>query len=327
MTMSIEEKKPLSGDEVAYSVVVPVYNSAESLVELCQRLKKVFEETLHASYEIILVDDASPNPKTWPVMEEIQRSDPRVSIFQLMRNAGQHNATMCGLRHAAGRYAITMDDDLQHPPEEIPRLLAAMKEFNSDAVFAVPLNREHGTYRNVGSYLLNKLLGFTIDKPSHITLSSFRIMTNELRSAVIKYEGHIVTISALICQSTRNIANIRVQHDRRKSGKSNYSLPKLIKLAIANVFNFSAAPLQLMSVVGVAAFLFSLCYACWIVYRKLTGVLTQPGFSTLVVLLSFYSGLILLSISILGQYILRILKVTTFGWQYNERRQKGLKDR
>jgi len=306
-------------------VVVPVYNSTDSLIELCQRLTTVFEKTLHETFEIILVDDASPNPNTWKTLAQIERSDSRVRIFQLMRNSGQHNATMCGLRHANGRYAITMDDDLQHPPEEIPRLIEAMTESNSDAIFAVPSARQHGTHRNVGSFFLNKLLGLTIDKPPHITLSSFRLITDQLRRAVVKYDGHIVTVSSLICQSTQNIANTSVQHERRKSGRSNYSLMKLFELAIANVFNFSAVPLQLMSLLGAAAFLFSVCYACWIIYQKLTGVLTQPGFSTLVVMISFYSGLILLSISILGQYVLRILRTTTFGSQYNERHQEGRK--
>jgi polyisoprenyl-phosphate glycosyltransferase len=307
----------VENSEIAYSVVIPVYNSSDSLIELFRRLKQVFEEIIKQTFEILLIDDASPNPDTWKTLEHLHEQDARIRIFQLMHNAGQHNALMCGLKYSRGDFIIMMDDDLQHPPEEIPKLIEAMGDQPQyDAVLAIPQHREHAAYRNIGSFMINKILGLAIKKPKHITLSSFRLITKDLKDALLEYTGHIVAIGALICQTTQNIANVEVQHERRRFGKSNYSLSKLFGLAVANIFNFSSLPLKLISAVGFLTFLFSMIYASWIAYRKLTGAPIQAGFSTIVVLISFYSGLILFSFGVLGQYIIRIMKGVTGGSQY-----------
>ena len=309
--------------EIVYSVVVPVYNSTDSLIELCRRLVGVFEETIKESFEIILVDDASPNPDTWKVMEQLHSKDARIHIIQLMRNFGQQNAVMCGLRYSTGNFIITMDDDLQHPPEEIPKLIEAMgRQPRYDAVLAVPEHRKHATYRNMGSFLLNKLLGLAIKKPKHITLSSFRIIAKNLKDALLEYTGHIVTTGALICQTTQKIANVEIQHNPRRFGKSNYSVSKLGALALANIFNFSDFPLKLISLIGFLTSFFSILYAFGIIYRKLTGSLIQAGFSTIVVLISFFSGLILFSFGVLGQYVIRIMRSVTGGTQFVVRKKR-----
>jgi len=306
--------------EIVYSVVIPVYNSTESVVELCGRLVRVFEDTVKESFEIILVDDGSPNPETWRTLEQLHEKDGRVKIIQLMKNFGQQNAIMCGLKHSSGDFIIMMDDDLQHPPEEIPKLIEALRhQLQYDAILAVPQYRKHATYRNIGSFVLNKFLGFAIKKPKHITLSSFRLITKDLKEAILGYNGHIVTIGSLICQTTRNIANVEVRHDPRRFGKSNYSPSKLLKLAVANIFNFSSFPLKFISAIGFLTSIFSLIFALVIILRKLSGMPVQAGFSTIVVLISFYSGLILFSFGILGQYIIRIMRSVTGGTQYTVR--------
>ncbi|HEO70781.1 MAG TPA: glycosyltransferase, partial [Candidatus Hydrogenedentes bacterium] len=236
---------------VQVSVVIPVYNSARSLPELHERLVCVFENNLERSFEIIFVDDASPNDETWPAIEALQEQDPRVRAFQLMRNAGQHNATMCGLRQARGRHIVMMDDDLQHPPEEIPKLfdcLAAHPRW--DAVLAIPAHREHTGARNLGSLFFNALVGMAIPRPPGVILASFRLITRELCDALVSYRGRIITIGSLICLNTRGVGNVEVAHARREHGKSGYSARKLLGLAVSNVFNFSALPLQLISVFG-----------------------------------------------------------------------------
>lgn len=307
--------------EIVYSVVIPVYNSNESVVELCGRLVRVFEDVVKESFEIILVDDASLNPDTWKILEDIHKKDARVRIIQLMKNFGQHNAIMCGLKHSTGDFIITMDDDLQHPPEEISKLIESLRhQLQYDVILGVPQYRKHATYRNIGSFVLNKFLGFAIKKPKHITLSSFRIITADLKEAMLSYTGHIVTIGSLICQTTKNIANIEVRHNLRRFGKSNYSPSKLLQLAVANIFNFSSFPLKLISALGFLSFLFSMIFASCVIYRRITGSLAQPGFSTIVVLISFFSGLILFSFGILGQYVIRIMRGVTGGTQYTVRK-------
>jgi glycosyltransferase involved in cell wall biosynthesis len=309
-------------EKVDFSVVVPVYNSTDSLIELCQRLTTVFEETIKESFEIFLVDDASPNPDTWKTMEQLHEKDGRVKVIQLMHNAGQHNTIMCGLKYSTGDFIVTMDDDLQHPPEEIPNLIEALRhQPQYDAILGVPYHRKHATYRNIGSFFLNKILGLAIKKPKNITLSSFRLITKDLKEALLGYTGHVVTVGALICQTTRNIANVEVRHDPRRFGKSTYSLSRLFRLAVANIFNFSDFPLKVISFVGFIASLFSMLYALWIIYCKLIGSPIQAGFSTIVVLVSFFSGLILFSFGVMGQYLIRILKGVTGGSQFVVRKK------
>jgi len=305
-----------------YSIVIPVYNSDASLPELRRRIDEVFSSEIHSSYEIIFVDDASPNPETWPALEAVRAEDNRVKIVQLMKNASQQNALMCGFRQVSGSLIVTMDDDLQHPPEEIPKLIEAMgAPPRYDAILAVSRYREHATYRNIGSYLLNKILGVAIKKPKHITLSPFRLMTRDLVDALSNYNGHIVTIGSLICQTTSSLFNVEVRHDARVHGRSTYTPWKLVKLAIANIFNHSDLPLKIISVIGIVTSFAALLYAAWILVGKLSGRPILEGFPTLAILVSFLSGLILFSLGVIGQYIMRILRSVTGGKQYTIRRK------
>jgi glycosyltransferase involved in cell wall biosynthesis len=310
-----------------YSLVVPVYNSTESLVELCDRVAKTFTETLRESFEIILIDDASPNPETWTTMEAIATENPHVRVFQLMRNAGQHNATMCGLKQARGSYIITMDDDLQHYPEEIPVLVEALRSRpDCDAIMGVPERRHHSAFRNLGSFLANKLVGLAMSKPKGVTFSSFRIITRELKDALVEYRGHMITLGSLMCLCTQRLGSVQVKQAPRKHGRSGYSLAKLFNLALSNVFNFSALPLQVLSVFGLVLAVLAALYALLIVYQRLTGQIGQAGFATLAVLISFFSGAILMSIGVLGQYLIRVLRATTVQRQFTIRRRVERED-
>jgi len=309
---------------VAYSVVVPVYNSTESLVELHRRLVQTFETTIQASFEILFVDDASPNPATWPTIESIKKEDPRVRAFQLMRNSGQHNATMCGLRHTRGSYVVMMDDDLQHPPEEVPKLIEALRQHPRwDAVLGVPEHRAHASYRNVASILVNRFIGWSIRKPPHVTLASFRLITRELCDALVEYKGHIITIGSLICMCTQGVGNAEVAHASRAHGKSGYSYRKLIGLAVSNVFNFSDLPLKIISWLGFLSAVLAVAMSIYILYLKLTGGITQAGFATIVLLVSFYSGALLFAVGILGQYIMRIMRAATAQQQFTVRHARS----
>lgn len=303
-----------------YSVVIPVYNSTQSLVELCSRLVAVFEE-MQATFEIIMVDDASPNPRVWPVLASLDQSDARIHSIQLMMNAGQHNATICGLQAARGRYIVMMDDDLQHQPEDLPKMIAKLAEAPGyDAVLGKPAIRSHSSLRNKGSLLVNHMLGLTLNKPKGVVLTSYRLINRELCDAILTYRGHIVTLGSMICTFTQNITNVEVEHAPRKYDKSGYSLAKLISLALSNIFNFSAMPLVIISWFGFFLSLLAVFYSGYIMYLKLSGRIGQAGFSTIVILVSLYSGIILFSMGILGQYILRILRTTTSQRQYVIRR-------
>ena len=299
-----------------YSIVIPVYNSTQSVIELCDRLVAVFEH-LRETFEIILVDDTSPNEETWPALVSLSNRDSRIRSIQLMMNSGQHNATICGLRATRGQFILMMDDDLQHRPEEIPKLIAKMQEAPGfDAVMGLPKLKAHNSFRNKGSLWVNRVLGLALDKPKDITLTSFRLINRELCDAILTYRGHIITLGSLICMYTRNIANVEIEHAERKYDKSGYSLVKLVGLALSNIFNFSSLPLVAISWIGFFLSILAIIYAGYILYLKLTGQIGQAGFSTIAILVSLYSGIILFSVGILGQYILRILRTTTSHQQY-----------
>lgn len=307
--------------EVDYSVVVPVYNSVESLAELYERIHTVFSTTLEATFELILIDDASPNTETWATIQSLHETNPQVVGLQLMRNSGQQNATMCGLNEARGRRIVIMDDDLQHAPEDIPMLVSELEANDRlDVLIGVSKKREHSLFRNIGSYFFGKLMNVLIKKPQNIRFSSFILLDRHVRDALVAYRGNKITTCSLICMNTSNIDNVVVRSEARKYGRSGYSIYKLVALASNHVFNFSSMPLQLMSVVGAIASFLSMGYGAYAIYLNVTQQIGVPGFTTIVVLLSFYSGILMVSLGIIGQYMVRILRATTYGSQYVVRR-------
>ncbi|MFA5114032.1 MAG: glycosyltransferase family 2 protein [Candidatus Margulisiibacteriota bacterium] len=290
-----------------YSIVVPVYNSQATLDELHRRLTQVMSAAAQGSFEIIYVDDSSRDG-SWPALAEICRVDGRARALQLMRNSGQHAALMCGLQQAAGDFVITLDDDLQHPPEEIPKLIAALAaEPALDAVMAVPADKKQAVWRNLGSGLANRVVTFVLNKPRTMGFSSFIIMTGALRSAVVAFAGRDTTIAALICLISDRVGNVVVRHEPRRVGRSNYSLLKLIGLTLTFIFNFTTIPLRLMVYLGMATAGLAFCLLLLTVYQKLTGAITVPGFATTTIMISFFAGVILCSIGLIGEYLMRMI--------------------
>ncbi|GGG01079.1 glycosyl transferase [Paenibacillus albidus] len=299
------------------SIIIPVYNSYEGLQELYARLTKVLNSS-NISYEIILVDDCSSD-RSYEKMEELNSKDKRVKIIQLMRNFGQHNAIICGFNFSNGDFIITMDDDLQNPPEEIPNLLNEIKK-GYDCVVGNPVIKKHARYRNFGSYIIGKSYEKIFSKPAHIKMSSFRILSRALVNSVIAYNTENPMIDALILKNTNNISNIEVQHDFRKYGESNYSLKKSYKLAMDMLVNYSTLPLQFISWIG---FLFSGIGALIVIYvlvGKLSGWISAVGWSSIIALICIFSGLILISFGIVGEYLIRIIGQVSYSQQYAVRR-------
>jgi len=213
---------------VFISVVVPVYNSKKSLEELYLRLTRVLSK-ISNDFEIILVDDFSQDG-SYGIMQNLRSQDLRVKIIRLGANFGQHNATFCGFNYCKGDYIVTIDDDLQNPPEEILRLLEKIKE-GYDVVFGIPQEKQHAVYRNWGSALIDQCLNILFHKPRNIKSSSYRILRREVVDKIISQPGCNIYLAALILQNTLNIANVAVKHDKRKYGESSYNLKKSIQLA------------------------------------------------------------------------------------------------
>ncbi len=211
------------------SVVVPVYNSENSLEHfynvLSMELKKICRD-----YEIIMVDDGSID-SSYEKMMELHSIDSRVKIIELQGNFGQQNALMCGFHYSTGEYIVTLDDDLQHPPEEIYKLKKKIDE-GYDVVYGIPIIKQHSVYRKIGSKMTDYLFNKICLKPRNIKIGSFRIIRRNIVNEIIKDSTSFVYISAITFRITNNVSNIIVNHNAREYGKSNYNFYKLLKLFI-----------------------------------------------------------------------------------------------
>ena len=199
-----------------YSIVVPVYNSENSLNELYSRIKQVFEQTIKEEFELILVDDSSRD-KSFSVMEQLHQKDSRVKIIQLARNFGQPSAILCGFSHVSGDFVITLDDDLQHPPEEIPKMIAVMNEREDvDVILATYENRKHGPIRKLGTFVSKLATNQMMNTSGDLDMTSFRLIRRFVVDAVLKMNIHLPQIGNLLLQVSNRIINVPVAHDARK---------------------------------------------------------------------------------------------------------------
>lgn len=204
-----------------YSIVVPVYKSTNSLRELAQRIDAVFSNIPNSHYELIFVNDSPFYAETGRVLEDILNSSSRVIVIELMKNFGQQPATLCGVAHAKGNFVITMDDDLQHRPEDIPRLIEQQQH---DIVIARLRRKKHSIFKRLSSHVKGYFDRIILGKPRHIKLSSFRLLKQDIAKLMFKRKTPYPFIPALLFSITRDIVNVNVQHSQRDHGKSNYTL-------------------------------------------------------------------------------------------------------
>ncbi|MFQ5963109.1 MAG: glycosyltransferase family 2 protein [Candidatus Scalinduaceae bacterium] len=294
-------------DQIDYSITIPVYNSERSLPELIKRLAQVMDK-IGQPYEILLVNDASLD-KSWQVIRQLKERYPQIRAFNLMNNVGQFRALMCAFDYVRGEYVITMDDDLQQPPEEITKLIKVIKTSpDLDCVFGIPQEKHHHYYRNLGTLLIRYINYKVFDKPKGLKTSSFRVFKRYINDTLVQYKTRNPVLNPLIIRSTKCIANVTVEHCERKYGTSGYSLSRLIKTTFDNVLNFSTLPLKFVSGLGLVASLGSILLTVFYAVRYFQGAIKVPGWVTLVLLLTFFSGLNLFSIGLVGEYLIRIIR-------------------
>lgn len=290
-----------------YSVVVPVYNSEHTLEELYHRLEKVFRETLKEDFELILVDDGSKD-RSYEIMEKLRSRDHRVKIIQMARNFGQHPALLCGFAHVKGDFVVTMDDDLQHQPEELPKMVRVMEERpDVDVIIASYEGRKHGPIRKLGTkvsvWATSKMLG----KDPNLQITSYRLIRRFLVDAMLQTNTYLPQIGNLLVLSSNRIINVPVQHADRAYGKSGYSFKRLVKDLIYDITAHSAFPLLMVRNIGIISFLVSMVMAVYYLVRYFTmGISVEGWTSQMLVMLAFF-GLVLLSIGIMGIYLMNIL--------------------
>jgi undecaprenyl-phosphate 4-deoxy-4-formamido-L-arabinose transferase len=288
-----------------YSVVVPVYNSSESLEELFQRIEQTMNG-LEKSFEVIFVDDDSSDA-SWNKLEQIQRSNPdKVIAICLARNFGQHNATVCGIAQASGAYIITIDDDLQNPPEDLAKLISTMQTSNADLVYGIYGKKHHSMARNMGSAAL-KASSRRIFRTKG-NGSSFRLMKSALGKCLLNHQINFIYIDELFNWYTNHIEFVLVEHHKRPYQKSTYTSHSLFSMFSNLVIYYTAIPLRIMVYSGFISAFLSFIIGMVFIYHKLVHDVPL-GFTALIVAISFSTSIILLSLGIIGEYLSRIYSV------------------
>lgn len=288
---------------VELSVVVPVYRSEHLLPVLVQRLEEVLDK-IGRRAEIILVNDCSPDG-SWQVIKELQRSHHRLRGINLMRNYGQHAALLAGVQASRGAVVVTMDDDLQTPPEEIPKLLAVLEQ-GYDVAYGIREREQHGGLRNFCSTTAKKALNKLLGVRMATSITSYKAFRGELRTAFEAQSGPVVFVDAILWWGTTKIGTTVVRHEPRGDGASGYSIRKLVLHAANMVTSFSQVPLQIASFIGLATMLFGFLLFIYVLGDFVFRGTPVRGFTFLGAALTLFSGVQLFVLGVIGEYLARM---------------------
>ncbi|MDP3941270.1 MAG: glycosyltransferase [bacterium] len=287
-----------------FSIVIPVFDSTTTLNILVKEITNVFAK-LRKTYELIFVDDGSIEPKTWPILLRLHRENKCIKLIQLWYSHGQHKAVLAGLLYAKGAYAVTMDDDLQHPPKDIKILIRAIEKTNADVVIGIPATRYgiHSVVQNIGSFLFHRIDGIIFQKPKGIRRGSFRIIKRDLYEELPIIANNNPVLGSLIFTMTRSIVNVEITPRKRNKGSSGYNFFELVNLALDSILNYSTLPLRIIAVIGIFYFLFSIAVSVWIIYEQ-----RIESWRSLTFIQLSSVGFIMAGIAIIGEYLMRVIK-------------------
>jgi glycosyltransferase involved in cell wall biosynthesis len=282
------------------SFVVPLYNTGSSLDRLLEAFGNL---PIEGGYELVLVNDASPDGTGARVAERLATLTYPVVLVDMAKNFGEHAAVLEGYRHARGRFMVNLDDDLQNPLEEALRLVEHLRDYDCDVVYTWFEEKKHHPLRNLGSWFTNKAASLLLDKPKDLYLSSFRGLRRELVERITAYSGPYPYIDGLILGSTNRIDRLKVRHEQRREGSSGYTLRKLVRLWMNMFFNFSVMPLRLAGMAGVFfCSLGAIIVTIVLVEKVLHGTPIQ-GWASLMAAVSVFSGAQLLILGVIGEYL------------------------
>ncbi len=287
------------------SVVVPVYNGAPSLAELVSRIEAVCRESADLNIiEIILVDDSSLD-NSWDVIERLAKEHAVVHGVGLARNFGQHAALLAGILASTGEVVVTMDDDLQHLPEEIPHLVRGL-DSGADLVYGRPVEEEHGLYRNLSSRAAKWAVSAAAGSDVARLTSGFRAFRGWLRPGLGSQSSPYVSLDVLLSWMTDRVAPVPVVMQQRQHGRSNYTFGRLLRYALTMLFGFSTLPLRLVSYVGLVVGGIGGILFVWVLVQYLLLGSDVPGFAFLASAIAVFSGVQLVSLGVLGEYVARL---------------------
>ena len=290
------------------SIVVPAYRSRDSLPILLSRIEAVLGE-VDRGFEVIVVDDCSPDD-TWQVLKQLKAQRDWLRIVRLLKNSGQHNALLCGFSLAKGSVIVTMDDDLQNAPEDIPKLVAAIDEGYDLAVGAYD-EKKHSKARNLGGALIDATQRRIFALPPTFQLTSFRAIDRSVVANVVAMAGVFPYITSMLLSHTARYTNVPVRHEARQFGTSNYNLKRSALLAFNLLLNYSAYPLYFVVALCLLALGCSGALSLWVLWRNVAGDGTVPGWASTITAISFFNGLILLALVVHSLYLSRLNQQVT----------------
>ena len=300
------------------SLVIPVYGGP-ALEELVAQIQAVFTAA-GERYEVVFVDDGSPDPETWRTLERLARAHEHVRAIQLTRNFGQQAATLCGLREAQGDVVITMDDDLQHDPADIPLLLA---QSNHDIVIGEFAKKKQHPFRRAASAAKGVFDRIIIGTPRGLRLSSFRLLRRTVVDGVLSMRTPHPFMPALMFHVSKDVVGVPVRHARRAAGRSGYTLRKLLAMFSNLMINNSSILLRVAALAGMAFAVLSFGLAAIVIYRKLAHDVSVQGWTSLFAATMLMGGLLLVSVGIIGEYLIRIIATSEAKPTYFVRRRSG----
>lgn len=287
------------------SIVIGLYNSEKTINYVVDEIKETFAAQSEYNYEIVLVDDHSPD-KVYSVAKNMAKEDSRIKVIHLAKNVGQTNAVIEGYKYAKGDYIVEMDDDYQMPGYEIPRMVKELEQGNYDVIFAKYPEQKESLFRRIGSKINNRTSAWTVGKPKDIRVNSFFVMRKFVKDAVVKYSNNYPYIYGIIFAITQNIANIEVEHRERKSGKSNYTTKALTRLWLNGVLNFSIHPLRIAAKFGFVVTTIGLIAAIILIIQRLVSGTSVLGWTSLMITIIVFAGVQLISIGVIGEYLGRM---------------------
>ena len=288
-----------------YSIVIPCYKSSKTIRKVVEMTMQEMDRLDRREYEFVLVDDCSPDDgETMAALMGLVRDYACVKVVELAKNAGQHNAVMAGLNEGSGDVFIAMDDDMQTHPSQLGKLL---DEFDKgyDIVYGYYEHKEHSKFRNFGSYVNYMTVRILLKKPKDLKTSSFWVIRKFVRDYAVEYKSAYTHLQGLFLRTTRNISSVPIQHFKREVGTSNYTLKKLIKLW-SIILGFSIVPLQMATYTGFFFSLIGILAAIGVIILKFVRPATYIGWPSMMATICFFSGLNLMFMGIIGEYVGRI---------------------
>lgn len=303
------------------SFVIPCYRSARTVGHVVEEIENTMKSLSRYSFDIVLVNDCSPD-ETWEVITQLQAKRENLRGVNLAKNFGQHAALMAGFRYSDGDIVVCLDDDGQTPADEVGKLLAEL-EAGRDVVYAKYEQKKHSAFRNFGSHLNELMARFLLGKPKELFVSSYFAARRFVVDDMIRYENSYPYVIGLVLRATRNISNVTVNHRQREVGRSGYTMKKLIGLWFNGFTAFSIQPLRFATVIGALCAAAGFLYGIYTVIKRFVVPDVPMGFSSLMSVLVFIGGMIMLMLGLIGEYIGRIYICMNNSPQYVVRETTG----